>query len=51
MVFVVNIFSFKSQTDSSIINPIVEADPRLNIRSPQRGSLFVLANKRLDINF
>jgi hypothetical protein len=34
-----------------MINPIVEDEPRENIRSPQRGSLFVLANKRFDINF
>jgi hypothetical protein len=50
IVFVVKIFSFKSHTDSSIINPIVEAEPRENTRSPHRGSLFVLANKRFDIN-
>jgi len=50
IVFVVKIFCFKSHTDSSIINPIVEAAPRENIRSPQRGILFVLANKRFDIN-
>ena len=49
IVDVVNILAFRSQVDSSTINPIVDAEPRLNIRSPQRGNLFVLASKRFEI--
>jgi hypothetical protein len=50
-VVVVKRFCLKSQIDSSTMNAIVAVGPRVNIRSPQRGILFVFASKRLLINF